>query len=212
MSEVDEARNKAIDEATERLIIETLEWRDTLFSIADDYRKAAEKTGFFNGRRIKPEMARQFWREFNERAEAISDMEKLIKDTMAKLKIELGPDEVSFWYMYDDHSYGALTGSTLEEVLEHANRRRNGEDGSYGMLCEATLLKNGKEVRRVKVDYTGIKGVSGCHAGKPGKAEDDQRWRETTERWLAAHKTDPDVVRLVAAGKCYKPSTKGKGE
>ena len=61
------------------------EWGSDLAHTRDEY-LAASKSGICNGRKISPEMANQFAKEFNERAEAVYACGALLEAELLKMK------------------------------------------------------------------------------------------------------------------------------
>lgn len=98
------------------------------------------------------------------------------------------PDSISLWYMSDGHGFYRLTGS-VREAAEQA--KRIAKDEPYGMLCPPTLLRNGKEVRRVGGGP--FDQQARVHMGSRDKWDE---FCEAVDRWVAEVLTDPDVARL----------------
>jgi len=92
------------------------------------------------------------------------------------------PDEMSIWYMHDNHMFSRLYGITLDEILDNADLIEN--KSSYGMLCSVILQCKSKEVRRV-----------GECVHSHGK--DKKSWEEGKITWRKAMEEDPDVMRLL---------------
>lgn len=55
--------------------------------------------------------------------------------------------KASFWFMRDNHTFKRLRGNTVDEIARHA--KITAKLNPYGMVCPATLIHNGKSVRRV---------------------------------------------------------------
>lgn len=101
---------------------------------------------------------------------------------------ELGtPDRASFWYMFDNHAFARLSGSTLDEILAHAERVVTGAGGDSGMVCGAILLRGEREVGRVRARIH-IRGQWGNGAD----------WKQKVAEWRRAHEADADVMRLLS--------------
>src|SRR5689334_24840681 len=96
-------------------------------------------------------------------------------------------DEVSFWWMNDDHTFVHLHGANLDEIIDAAEKARRKYDCS-GLLCPAMLLRDGKDVRSV-----------GPCAHSNGRA-DDQRWRDQLSAWRKSVEADSETMILITAG------------
>lgn len=109
-------------------------------------------------------------------------------------------DAVSIHGMYDMHLFHRIEGRTVDEVIEnwikHNSEKHPANVGGTDIddlgpseLCPATVLLNGKEVRRVGkmvfCDY------------KSGEVRDEA----ALEAYRKALSDDPDIPRLLAAGK-----------
>jgi hypothetical protein len=100
-------------------------------------------------------------------------------------------DTLSFWYMGDGHWFARLAGKTLDDIIKQAEEIRCRKDGYgyYGMLCPVTLMRKGKEVRRVG------KGAH-CHGQK-----NPDKWKRGVAEWKASLEADEQVMRLLEEGK-----------
>lgn len=96
------------------------------------------------------------------------------------------PDGVLFYYMHDNHCFSQLSGTTLDEVLAHADRLS--VESRCGMLISPILMLRGKELRRLR---------EVAHA--PCVAQDT--WAEGKALWRKECEADADVMRLVAGNK-----------
>lgn len=106
----------------------------------------------------------------------------------------LHADTVKFYFMHDNHTFTRLHGTTLDEVLAHADAVEAGEWGSYGMLCPAILLHGDKEIRRV-----------GLTAHARGSKDPKDHWNGGKVKWREAMEADIDVMRLMPSNVKYTP-------
>lgn len=97
---------------------------------------------------------------------------------------EACPDEVRVYYMHDNHTFTRLHGNTLDDLLDHADRVESSKQGSFGMLCPADLLRNGKAVRR----------VGPCVYAR-GSKEPKDYWNDQKVKWRMAMEKDAGVMR-----------------
>ena len=91
------------------------------------------------------------------------------------------PNEASFWYMHDNHTFSPLIGDTLDEIIQSCEKVRT----PYGMLCPVILKCMGKEVRRI---------------GPPAYCRDladTEFWKESLAVWKRAVQEDSDVMRIL---------------
>ncbi len=95
-------------------------------------------------------------------------------------------DRMSIYYMHDNHCFTKLKGTTLDEILAHADEIKDGEWGSYGALCPVHLLSGNREVRRVG---------DMVHAGS--SKDSKGKWEEGKAKWRKQVEADPDVMRLL---------------
>jgi hypothetical protein len=99
-------------------------------------------------------------------------------------------ETVLFYFMYSNLAFDRLYGTTLDEVLAHADELALNISGSSGMLCPALLLQGQREIRRI-----------GPIASAP--TIDDQGvfdrdlWETGKKKWRSILEKDADVVRLV---------------
>ena len=106
---------------------------------------------------------------------------------------ELPPaDDVKFWYGHDGHYHTPLKG-TVAEVAAEAIRIASTPEGRYGLLLWPTVLRNGKEVRRVG-DAGPFGGGACVHMGG---ADDLPNFIARVAEWVKVVSADPDVARLV---------------
>ena len=95
----------------------------------------------------------------------------------------LEPLRVVFTYMADCHVFAPLSGSTLDEIVEHAiTFNADAEWGSYGSLCPVSVLRGKRELRRVG---------SMVHFRQRGDRGDPL----AIAAWIAACDKDPDIMR-----------------
>lgn len=89
--------------------------------------------------------------------------------------------------MYDCHLFRRANGSTVREVAADWQQERDVPDECYGepMLCPVIVLDGTKELRRVGTMV---------HPGSEKEGEQLKRWIEECE-------ADPDIPRLLAAGR-----------
>ena len=92
------------------------------------------------------------------------------------------PNEISFWWMNDNHTFIRLKGANLKQIVKHAEKIR--KQYSCGMLCSATLLNDGKDLRRVGICI---------HDGK--------NWSTDLKKWIDAISSDAQAMGLIATGK-----------
>jgi hypothetical protein len=97
------------------------------------------------------------------------------------------PDSLSVYFMHDGHWFTELKGNTLDEILAHADAIESSEDGSYGMLCDITLLRGKREIRRV-----------GPAVHARGSKDSKDKWNKGKAEWKAAAESDPDIQRILA--------------
>ena len=109
-----------------------------------------------------------------------------ICDDKRYVPAEKEPDEVRFYYMHDNHTFTALLGATLDEVLAAADKVE--ASSSYGMLCAPLLLSKNNEVRRLR-----------CNAHSGSSKDSKDKWGEGKAAWLAECESDSDVMRLVSS-------------
>ena len=98
------------------------------------------------------------------------------------------PDSLYFYYMHDDHTFTKLHGTTLDEILAHADEVES--TSSYGMLCQVILMRGDKEVRRVG---------GAAHSGSSKDPKD--KWDAGKAAWKKALEDDADVMRILKAYK-----------
>lgn len=104
----------------------------------------------------------------------------------------LHADTVKFYFMHDNHTFTKLDGTTLDDLLAHADAVEAGEWGSYGMLCPAIVLHGEKEIRRV-----------GPAAHARGSKDPKDHWNAGKAKWREAMEADVDVMRLMPSNvKC----------
>ena len=101
------------------------------------------------------------------------------------LYVPAEPDEVRFYYMHDNHTFTRLLGNTLEEILIHADAVE--AVSSFGMLCDAVLMRQGKEFARVGTVV---------HSGSSKDSKD--AWNSGKEVWLRILKENKDVMRILS--------------
>jgi hypothetical protein len=73
--------------------------------------------------------------------------------------------EISFWFMYDNHTFYKPVGDTLEEILYDLSC--HAKKNPYGMICPVIVLKDGKEIKRIG---------NAVHIDGNGKAKDYDKW------------------------------------
>lgn len=139
-----------------------------------------------------PAVAIQAQYEADQRIKAIQSELDKVRGERDELKNGKRPDRVSFWFMYDNHTFTKLEGKTVDEILEHLNEvccelpnpETGCPGGSYGTLCPARLLAGDKEIRSVGtcVHYRGL------NDPKP-----------STEEWREAVEADEDIMRILEA-------------
>lgn len=98
------------------------------------------------------------------------------------------PTSMYVSFMHDGHCFTRLEGNTLDEILAHADSIEAGEDGSYGSLCPAILMRGKREIRRV-----------GEMVHARGSKDPKDQWIKGKKEWKAALSADPDVQRILAA-------------
>jgi hypothetical protein len=95
---------------------------------------------------------------------------------------ECKPNSISFWWMNDCHTFVRLKGKNIEEILIHVCKCFN--DDKYGMLCPATLLKDGKELYRI---------------GQP--IHGGANFHKEILKWVNSIKNDPYAMDIIKSGK-----------
>jgi len=113
-------------------------------------------------------------------------MNEVIIDGVRYVPDQQQPNRMSIYYMHDNHCFTKLKGTTLDEILAHADEVEAGEWGSYGALCPIYLLHDDKEVRRV-----------GDMAHARGSKDSKDYWEEGKAKWRKQVERDPDVMRLL---------------
>lgn len=113
-------------------------------------------------------------------------MESVMINGVRYVPDPLAPDEVQFWFMFDNHTFKRLRGATLDEVLAQADEVEAAS--SYGMLCPATLMHGKKEVRRVG---------PATHSYSARNKNKKDMWEEGKAAWRAELESDTDVMRLL---------------
>ncbi len=111
---------------------------------------------------------------------------KVFIDGVRYVPADPQPDEITIYYMHDNHTFSRMNGSTLDEVLFNADLVAKWSP--CGMLCAPRLSVDGKEVRRLK-----------NHAHAPCVNKDDSRWIAGKADWRSECEADGDVMRLMAA-------------
>lgn len=91
------------------------------------------------------------------------------------------PDSISFFWMNDNHTFVRLKGKNLKEIIAHANKIR--KKSKYGVLCPPTLLRKGKDFRR----------VGEC-------VHDDVNFVPNVLLWIEAIEKDKMAMELIAKG------------
>lgn len=91
------------------------------------------------------------------------------------------PKEVAFCYMYDNHTFKAIKGKTLKNIVDKA--KEIAKANPYGMLCSAILSSEDGEIRRVG-----------------GVVHADKELGDTSE-WLKDIEADSDIMELLEKGK-----------
>lgn len=119
-------------------------------------------------------------------------MESVIINGVRYVSDEQHPDTVKFYFMHDNHTFTRLYGTSLDEVLAHADEVEASEDGSYGMLCPPILLRGTKEVRR-----------SGAPAHARGSKDPKDHWNAGKAAWRAICEADADVMRLLPSNASF---------
>ena len=99
--------------------------------------------------------------------------------------IQAHPDKARFYYMHDNHMFTRLEGSTLDDIIAHANAVE--AESSYGMLCPVIVMRDKNEIRRVG---------TGAHSSSSKDPKD--RWHAQVAVWRKEVEADPDIIRILA--------------
>lgn len=94
---------------------------------------------------------------------------------------------ISFFYMHDNHTFTRLKGSSVDEILDHADQVEAGPNGSFGMLCPARIVYTDKQERRV-----------GECVHSDGEREPKHKWESGKILWKHALCSDADIAKFFA--------------
>jgi hypothetical protein len=106
---------------------------------------------------------------------------------VAYRRVELVPDAVETWVMFDNHTFHELTGNTVDALI--AEWRAMGH-GVHLHLCSVAVRGVGQVLRRVGPMV---------HAAMTGFPATIERQAADLAAWRAAVEADADIARLLKA-------------
>ena len=87
-------------------------------------------------------------------------------------------DELSFWFMRDNHTFIKIESNNLNEII--GEYKKISKKYPYGMVCPVTLIRDGDELRRVGAN---------CHV--------DGKGRVKMADWITSISNDDDIKRIL---------------
>ena len=120
----------------------------------------------------------------------------IVVDGLRYQRIDRRADRLGCHLMYDCHMFRRCKGETVRELVKDWQREHD-KPGKYGppSLCPVIVLEGKNELRRVGSM------VHAMYRMDPEPEKRRARQLEALNRWIEACEQDPDIQRLLAAGR-----------